>query len=563
MTNEIKSGKLLIKQVFDNENWYRIPEYQRPYVWEKEQVTELLEDISNFAKNNKDAEYFLGSIVYKITKKQQGDVAYEEKDLLDGQQRLTTLFLIMAVIRDLEKDKNKERAKTCQESIYQKENSDDSIPERLRIVFDIRDDVKQFIDTYVKEEGQTLSNELQGIANNEEKDISIRNISTAILTIRDYFRNNSIDDFFPYLRTKVLMIYVASENLDDAFRLFTIINNRGMKLRSSDILKAENLRVVSDAEKRKEYAKLWEDIENDFGDDFDEFLSHMRTILAKDKALTNLLDEFEEKIYKNGSLTKGKATFEFMKKYYQYYAELFEESNYELNNTFEFDNLISTMRAVLPSNIWIPVLLAYYDKFKKVNLIKFLKKLDNKISYDWISQETPTKRIENMNAIIKKIEKVSTSEELFKSEIFEVDVNLLIKLVSGQIYGKAYSKYLLYKLDYIFGSKSQNLKAPKEISIEHILPRHPKKGSIWLKNFNPTVRETWGDKIGNLVLISRRKNTSQGNLDYSEKKKKYFENNIETFPNVLRVLKNDNWLLTDLKNNQELTLNKLKVYYAE
>ena len=74
--------------------------------------------------------------------------------------------------------------------------------------------------------------------------------------------------------------HVGSEELDDAFRLFTVMNNRGIKLRSSDILKASNLALVSDDERVKA-AKNWEEAENYFGEDFDEFLSHLRSILVK------------------------------------------------------------------------------------------------------------------------------------------------------------------------------------------------------------------------------------------------------------------------------------------
>jgi len=357
------------------------------------------------------------------------------------------------------------------------------------------------------------------------------------------------------------MIYVASEELEDAFRLFTIINTRGIKLRNSDILKAENLREIKDDSKRKEYAKLWEDIENVFGEEFDEFLSHIRTILTKDKALKNLLDEFKEKIYKKGLLRKGEDTFELIKRYNAHYNTLFEKDNYELTKSYDFTNLLNVMNSVVPSKIWIPVLLKYYDKFGKKDLIKFLKKLDNKFSYDWINQETPTKRIENMNEIIKKIEEVSIPSELFSSDVFKIDVDNLITLISVKIYGKTYCKYLLYKLDYLFGSKDQLLKPPKEITVEHILPQNPRKNSEWLRNFDDTEREEWTDKIGNLVLISRRKNSSLNNLDYEEKKRKYFEKNIETFPNVMRILKNKNWTMTELKRNQKLILQKLEDHY--
>ena len=75
------------------------------------------------------------------------------------------------------------------------------------------------------------------------------------------------------------MIYVATENLDDAFRLFTILNDRGMPLRNSDILKATNLGVLTNSAEKEHYAKMWEKAEGDLGDDFDRFLSHKRTIM--------------------------------------------------------------------------------------------------------------------------------------------------------------------------------------------------------------------------------------------------------------------------------------------
>jgi len=568
MTNEIKSGKLNIINVF--EQWYRIPEYQRPYVWEEEQVLELLEDISSSARINKDAEYFLGSIVYQIKDVYQGNIKYKENDVLDGQQRLTTLLLVMAVIRDLEKDRDKGRSQNCQKSIYQKEDKDDNVPERLRIVYDIREEVKQFINKVLKEEGGTLNNSLLSTYE-KSKDISIKNMINAIGVIRDYFNVNSIDEFFPYLKTKVLLIYVASENLEDAFRMFTILNDRGIKLRNSDILKAENLRVVVNESDKKTYARLWEDMESEFGENFDEFLSHIRTILAKDKALKNLLYEFEEKIYKKKIddkpiLKKGADTFELIKRYHDHYLYIFEESKFELiGNSYELDNLITIMKSVVPSNIWIPVLLKYYDKFGTNDLFRFTKRLDNKFSYDWINQETPTKRIENMNSIIKLIDSSSSPSDVIDSEEIIIDaknVKNLIRIISGPIYQKSYCKYLLFKLDYIYGGYQYKTNIPKDVSVEHILPQNPKSDSLWVQDFNEEQREGLTDVLGNLVLIGRRKNTSLGRLDYKEKKEKYFKKNIENFPNVLRIMNENSWKVDDLERNQKEVLRKLEEHYS-
>jgi len=108
----------------------------------------------------------------------------------------------MAVIRDLEKIQIKFVMKLVNKVYIQKENKDDNIPERLRIVFDIRDELKDFVNNYVKTEGQTLSKDIEDkFIKSEDK--SIKNISKAIITIRDYFvKTKHIDEFFPYLRTK-------------------------------------------------------------------------------------------------------------------------------------------------------------------------------------------------------------------------------------------------------------------------------------------------------------------------------------------------------------------------
>lgn len=122
MSNEIKSEKLYIKDIF--KRWYRIPEYQRPYVWGKDQINDLLDDISFAQQNDDKSEYFLGSIVFQTKTNDSGN--YQEDDLLDGQQRLTTLFLIIAVIRDL--TENEQLKTTCKEIIYQDKNEFNNTP---------------------------------------------------------------------------------------------------------------------------------------------------------------------------------------------------------------------------------------------------------------------------------------------------------------------------------------------------------------------------------------------------------------------------------------------------
>ena len=148
MSQKIESDKLFIKDIFSK--WYRIPEYQRPYVWGTGEVTDLMDDIGQARATDPNSQYFLGSMVLQKSTKETGGTVYEEFDLLDGQQRLTTLFLITAVLRDLAPDSNTTLIKLCNDAIYQMEVVYDNIPERLRIIFDIRDEVKDFINGFLK-----------------------------------------------------------------------------------------------------------------------------------------------------------------------------------------------------------------------------------------------------------------------------------------------------------------------------------------------------------------------------------------------------------------------------
>lgn len=572
MAQKIESDKLLVKDVFSK--WFRIPEYQRPYVWDESQVIELLDDVMQARTSNPDSQYFLGSMVLRKNSKEEGTTKYEEYDLLDGQQRLTTLFLITAVVRDLTPKTNMSRLKTCHETIYQMANPDDNIPERLRIVFDIRDQVKDFINEYIKEDnGTAREEELKLKISNKEEDISIRNMAKAIINIREYFSNNSIDDFFPYLRSNVLMIYVSADELEDAFRLFTIMNSRGIKLRNSDILKADNLGKIIDNTKRLECAKKWEETESYFGEDFDAFLSHLRTILVKQKASVSLLKEFEDNIYNPTSynrtnktktrlpalLNKGEETFKFVDKYKKHYEQLFDNDNYDLAGSFELYNYLHLMQKGFEANFWVAPLLRYYDNFKTEQLINFVKALDNKFANDWLVGFSPTKRIENVNAIIQEIDDAKTANDVFLSSSLTLDNKDLLDTLAGNIYGRRAAKYVLLKLDLLYHGHTTKLEMPETISIEHILPQNPYDSSQWKIDFTDSKREEWKDKLGNLVLISRRKNSAQGNKEFADKKDKYFKNNVELFSNSIRIYNQySTWTLTDLEKNHKEVLAKIK-----
>lgn len=572
---EIKSDKILVKDIFSR-MWFRIPEYQRPYVWGHEEVNDLLDDLTFAMSKKPDFEYFLGSFVFqsKAATSEAGQ-EFDENDLLDGQQRMATLFMLFAVLRDLAQDDNAKKA--CQKCIYQEAGPYTRIPERTRLVFAIREAVQEFIELHIKsKEGTAREGELAKLGEKDE-DLSVQNMAKAVLEIRKFFRDNPStkpEDLLQFLLNKVLLIYVSTEDLEDAFRLFTILNDRGIPLRNSDILKSMNLGALDTLDEKIKYAKMWEGAEGELGDDFDRFLNHVRTILVKDKARLSLLQEFEEKIYepkerdkttgqkKSVLLRKGRDTFVLIEKYLGHYRTLLSGQNYEDTGSLEFDNLVKVMLKGLPATDWVSPLLRYFDKFKYERLLDFLKHLDNKFSADWISQDTPTKRIEAMNRVIKAIDDAQTVEDVFRSGCFDIKAESFVRTIKGLVYGRRFARYMLLKLDYLYQNHDHHMHF-ETLSVEHILPQDPTDSSQWAKDFTAEERAEWTNKLGNLVLITRRKNSSQGRLDYQEKKKRYFERCIDTCPNSLRVLRVYRcWTPRELKENHEVVLKKVCEHYS-
>jgi len=310
------------------------------------------------------------------------------------------------------------------------------------------------------------------------------------------------------------------------------------------------------------------------GDDFDRFLNHLRTILVKEKARLNLLQEFEDKIYQPKEkdkatgqkkpilLKKGKDTFSYIEKYLDHYKTIISGNNYNEINNFEFDNLIKVMFKGLPATDWMPPLLRYFNKFNYTRLLEFLKKLDNKFSSDLVAQHTPTQRIEAMNDIIKIIDLAKNENDVFDSDCFKIDKNSFLRILDGPVYGRRFARYLLLKLDFYYQNHDQKMHF-ETLTVEHILPQNPAAGSQWMTDFTEEQRNELLHKVGNLVLITRRKNASQGRLDFVNKVAKYFEKNIDNCPNSLRILnKYRCWTPTELEENHTTVIDKIIEQYG-
>lgn len=240
-----------IEKVF--EDFYEIPRFQREYVWQKEQVEALLSDAFEglFDENGSptQSEYFIGSIVAY----QDGDVF----QLIDGQQRITTLFIALCAFRERRKALNDNISLSTLEKMIQDErDNQDGIPEarlRLKPLYDDTGDVLQRI--------------AQGLIPSSDKGLpkSGSNMLAAYQAAYEFLEEQIGDDleklrrFQAALTKRVRLVRIQTGNVADALRIFETINDRGISLNSLDLLK-NLLFVKAKQDQFEQLTKIWQEM---------------------------------------------------------------------------------------------------------------------------------------------------------------------------------------------------------------------------------------------------------------------------------------------------------------
>ena len=425
---EIGFGKNTISKVFDE--WYTVPSYQRHYVWDSDNVNDLLNDFLDNYKEHGNEEYFLGSY---IIQNKVGD-----NDLLDGQQRITTLFLLFAFLRDFEIS-SPDIKSACRGLIFQEGNKVKRIEPRVRLNYEIRGNVKTFVDEYIRYDGSITEKwgDIAEKAMDKNENPSIQRMCNALCCFDTFFREHpeiDLDDYVTFILNNVVMIFISADSLEDAFRLFSVMNDRGQKLSNSDILKSSNLEKIADENDRNNYARDWEGMQADLGNDFDRLLAYVRTMILKKRQRNNLLDEYEKLIFNQKLIEKGKPFFDYVLKAYDDYNKIIE---LEGNTDPDFCTLIRTLNASMPSTDWVPVILAYYRKFKEKGIREFTLLVACKNIADAVCGKSPSQRIDDLNDIINLVENKSNyTDVLSERKFYSFNTDIFLANIQSDIYGR-------------------------------------------------------------------------------------------------------------------------------
>ena len=277
-----------IQELLHGDRQYQIPDFQRPYVWEEQQAETLVNDLLGAWRTN-DGDYFLGSIV--LVQHPSGD----DVDIIDGQQRLTTLCILVSLLRHLEEDPALRDELGSLLLIAQSRIKD--LDERPRL--SVRECDRDFFDTFII--GDNIDS-LLDVDGDSLTHASVRRIVANARAMLDVLGNpdmlmpSEISDFIRYLTLHVSLIEVSTDSYQAAHRIFSVLNTRGVPLSAADIFKARVLsRVAPDA--RARYAHLWEQSIDSLGtENPDAFFGHLLTLTLRAPARRALIDAFDEQV---------------------------------------------------------------------------------------------------------------------------------------------------------------------------------------------------------------------------------------------------------------------------
>jgi len=544
-----------IGEVFSKDYAFSIPPYQRPYSWGVENASELFDDIlaaSREAGENPGDPYFLGSIV--LIKQE----SRPEADVIDGQQRLTTLSLLIAVLLKTLLPEDVEQMKTM---LYEKGSRIMGTKDRYRLR--LRDRENSFYEEHVLKSAsfKPLAN-LDPAQLTEPRQLLRENL-LLFETKVEMLSLSERATFATYLVQNTFLIVVSTPSLDSAFRIFSVLNDRGLDLTPADILKAEIIGGLPVAA-RDAYTKKWEDAEELLGRTvFSELFAHIRFINARQKQKSTLLKEFREYVL------AVEAPKEFIDDELKPFSEALEEiknQGYESSEDAAKVNRYLRYLARVDESDWVAPAILFHSKHHNdsTRLRIFYADLERLASVMWILSYNVNQRIERYGNLLKAIaddDDLSARKSPLQLNLEErVDAEIAL---DGDIYNisrKSKRSMILLRLDELLSSGEASYSF-NTITVEHIAPQNPKAGSQWL--------EWWPDekqrlqavhRLGNLTLLNGRQNPAAGNFEFEEKKSAYFSKKHGSCPFSLtaQVLKEREWTPAVFERRQQELMRKLK-----
>jgi hypothetical protein len=555
-TLQIVGKEHYLKHIFGDGFRFFIPRYQRPYAWTMEETEELLDDLWTAHTGDelpvaKKDPYFLGSIV--LIK----DEHQPKAEVIDGQQRLTTLTILMSVLRHLQPDE----ADAISDYLRQKGKIFEGMKDEFRLTLRPQDD--EFFKKHIQQQDGLIA--LEKLNPNGLRNDAQRNIRANALYLSSKLKarpKEQLAAFTQFIITKCLLVVVSTPDMESAYRIFSVMNDRGLNLSHADILKAEIIGKIPGEANQDAYGKKWETAEENLGREaFDDLFAHIRMIRVKQKLRTTILKEIREHVKPGADPAK------FIDEQLTPYADALEtlkDADYQSARGADKVNAHLKWLNRVDNFDWIPPSLVALAKHGGNSdwLGWFFMQLERLAASMMIIRYGTNDRLERYAGILQVLEDGGDNVALAaKLELTDNEKRKAFSGLNGNLYELSKVRlYVLLRLDSLLSAGGAVYDYPI-ITIEHVLPQTPMKGSRWLEWFPAQAdRDGWVHRLANLVLLSRKKNSEAQNYDFETKKDKYFKSDKGVVPFVLttEVLAQTSWTPTVLQERQDALLKKLR-----
>lgn len=547
-----------------------IPEYQRPYRWDTEKCDILWTDLYNFFTENQDEngkfnsahEYFLGTIVTCTDKASSNSI-----EVIDGQQRLTTLFLLL-------------RAFYAQFELLHKDSPADAqltglmskISPCIWNVDDMSGEVKDKADIHISslvitDEDNKLFHDIlaKGIASEKSKSRYAENYRFFQDKISEGSASYYLKEFCLCILNCCIVLPIECQDLDAALSIFGTLNDRGLPLSDSDIFKSVLFRRLQTKQEKDQFTSDWKDLEKtvkDGGftiDDVFRYYSHIiRGKNNNDKPEIGLRRFYSGDKNKYELLTKE--FFESLEDLaaFWYDVNVPPKPEDESRESFCTERARKFMHCLkcYPNDFWrYPVSVFYHEYGKepdfKEQLESFLVSLTANLFARFIVSPTVNKI---KNPVYAACIAIARHEQVDFQYQLPSDMNTRISAFGYSRMTKA----LILLNAYLFDEDQPLI--DESFQIEHIFPL--KWQNTNYNGWNKDEANEYLNNIGNKTPLEWRLNIQAGNGYFGQKKGKYVRSAIREVQHIAGLPQND-WVKQDIIDREEELVNRLVLFFVK
>lgn len=539
MATTIEVNKSSIKELLMTgiKEKFLIPEYQRPYAWTDDQVLTLFEDLVEYTNNQNESSYFLGCIVSFSNEN-------KEQEIIDGQQRITTLFLLLrAIHRKLQKMSD---SKEMDNFIRQIEPAIWKIDELTSVA----DYSSVLIESKVLEVeyNQILENILKtGEVEDKSKDRYSLNYKLLIKLLDEYANNEPLNfyRFTNNVLNKTIVLPIKADTQETALTIFSTLNDRGLPLSDADIFKAKIYNKLNEENKAK-FVEEWKNL----------------TLRSETAAESIQKLFYYYMFYLRAMDNDKKTTTPGLRKYFaeDSFSRLFEDNLVQnLRDILEFWEVVNCREA--KESKWttnfsilsiLDILSSYPNEFWKYPVIIYY--LENKNSENF--EELFLTFLRKLFVNLFKVYIVSPTINSVKTSILNLNSSILHDKVSNFEFRNVTEDELKNGIKHLhrnavrmllkllaYNTEEQNELLPYNWEIEHILPL---KWQPSYFNTNEDEVNELIETIGNKIPFEKRLNIIASNGYFSKKQEQYAKSNIA----ITKAMSNSNikdWKLEEIR----------------